>query len=407
MLILDLFQESFLALSGNKVRSSLTILGIVIGIGSVIAMVSIGQGAQGTIEASIQSIGSNLLLVMPGAQRGFGGAASAGRGSAQSLTTADAAAIKQEITTAKAVAPESSRRYQITAKGANTNTNVIGTIASYIDVRNVKIDLGNFITDQNNLSSSKVAVIGPTTRDDLFGAGVNPVGQAIKINKIEFKVVGVTQAKGGSGFSNQDDVIYVPLLTAQRYLTGGDSVTTISVQANTADGMTTLQAEVNNLLLTRHKISDPLLADFSIMNQADIVAAASSVTGIFTLLLASIAGISLVVGGIGIMNMMLTTVTERTREIGLRKSIGATEQDINGQFLTEAVMLTFLGGVFGILLGWLISLAVTRFAGMATAVSLSSVFLAFGVSAAIGLIFGYYPARRASKLNPIEALRFE
>jgi len=407
MLISDLFKESFLALSSNKIRSSLTILGIVIGIGSVIAMVSIGQGAQGTIEDNIQSIGSNLLLVMPGAQRGFGGGASAGRGSAQSLTTADATAIKQEITTAKAVSPESSRRYQVTAKGTNTNTQVIGTIASYTDVRNVKIDLGNFITDQNNLSSSKVAVLGPTTRDDLFGAGVNPVGQAIKINKVEFKVVGVTQTKGGSGFSNQDDVIYVPLTTAQRYLTGGDSVTTISVQANTASEMTTVQAEVNNLLLARHKISDPLLADFSIMNQADIVAAASSVTGIFTLLLASIAGISLVVGGIGIMNMMLTTVTERTKEIGLRKSIGATEQDINGQFLTEAVMLTFLGGIFGILLGWLISLAISKFAGMATTVSLSSILLAFGVSAAIGLIFGYYPARRASKLNPIEALRFE
>lgn len=407
MLITDLFQESFLALSGNKVRSSLTILGIVIGIGSVIAMVSIGQGAQGTIEANIQSIGSNLLLVMPGAQRGFGGSASAGRGSAQSLTLEDATTIKQEIILAKAVAPELSRRYQITAKGTNTNTQVIGTIASYMEVRNVKVDSGAFITDQNNLSSAKVAVLGPTTRDDLFGAGVNPVGQAVKINKVEFKVVGVTQAKGGSGFSNQDDVIYIPLSTSQRYLAGSDYVTTISVQANTANEMSTVQEQVNNLLLQRHKISNPQLADFNIMNQADIVAAASSVTGIFTLLLASIAGISLVVGGIGIMNMMLTTVTERTKEIGLRKAIGATKQDISGQFLTEAVMLTFLGGIFGILLGWLISLAITNFAGMATTVSMSSILLAFGVSAAIGLIFGYYPARRASKLNPIEALRFE
>ena len=202
-------------------------------------------------------------------------------------------------------------------------------------------------------------------------------------------------------------MIYVPLSTAQRYLSGGDYVTTISVQANTADEMATVQAELNGLLLSRHKISDPTLADFSILNQADIVAAASSVTGIFTMLLASIAGISLVVGGIGIMNMMLTTVTERTKEIGLRKSIGATKQDINGQFLTEAVMLTFLGGIFGILLGWLVSLAISKFANMTTTVSTSSIFLAFGVSAAIGLIFGYYPARRASKLNPIEALRFE
>lgn len=407
MIINDLFKESFLALSGNKVRSSLTILGIVIGIASVIAMVSIGQGTQSSIEANIQSIGSNLLIIMPGAQRGFSGAASTGRGSAQSLTTADAAAIKQEITTAKAVAPEASKRYQITAKGTNTNTNVIGTIASYTDVRNVKIDLGTFLTDQNNLNSSKVAVLGPTTRDDLFGVGVDPVGQAIKINKIEFKVIGVTQTKGGSGFSNQDDVVYVPLTTSQRYLTGGDYVTTISVAAQTANDMTVIQQELTNLLLTRHKISDPLLADFNIMNQADIAASASAITNTLTLLLAAISGISLLVGGIGIMNMMLTTVTERTREIGLRKAVGATSQDISGQFLTEAIMLTITGGLVGIFLGWLASLAVTRFAGMVTTVSASSILLAFGVSAAIGLIFGYYPARRASKLNPIEALRFE
>lgn len=407
MLISDLFQESFLALSGNKARSSLTVLGIVIGIASVIAMISIGQGAQGTIEANIQSIGSNLLLVMPGAQKSVGGSASAGRGSAQSLTAEDSDAIKKEISSVKAVAPESSKRYQITAKGRNTNTQVIGTIASYAEVRNVKIDFGNFITDQNNASASKVAVLGPSARDDLFGAEANPLGHTIKINKVEFKVIGVTQIKGGSGFSNQDDVVYVPLLASQRYLTGNDYVTTISVQADTVDEMSVVQAEINSLLLRRHKISDPLLADFSIMNQADIAAAASSVTGIFTLLLASIAGISLVVGGIGIMNMMLTAVTERTKEIGLRKSIGATKRDISGQFLTEAVMLTFSGGIFGILLGWLISLAITKFSGMATSVSISSIFLAFGVSSAIGLIFGYYPARRASKLNPIEALRFE
>ena len=408
MLIADLFQESFLALSGNKVRSSLTILGIVIGIASVIAMVSIGQGAQGSIESSIQSIGSNLIMVMPGMQRGFGGGASFARGSSQTLTQADADAIQNEITSVRAVASNLSSRYQVTAKGANTNTSVNGVTDAYAGVRNVSIAEGSFIAERHNSNLSKVAVLGPTTRDDLFGAeAASIIGQSIRINKIEFKVIGITESKGGSGFSNQDDVIYVPLSTAQRYLSGGDYVTTISVQANTADEMTAVQEQVNNLLLQRHKITDPLLADFSIMNQADIVATASSVTNTFTMLLASIAGISLVVGGIGIMNMMLTTVTERTKEIGLRKAIGATKQDINGQFLTEAVMLTFLGGIFGILLGWLISLAITKFAGMATTVSISSIFLAFGVSAAIGLIFGYYPARRAAKLNPIEALRFE
>ncbi len=407
MLISDLFHESYSALSGNKVRSALTMLGIIIGIASVIAMVSIGQGAQGSIQSSIQSIGSNLLIVMPGAQRGFGAAVSSGRGSAQSLTKEDADAIKKEATLAKAVAPDLNRRFQITAKGANTNTSVDGVTSGYAQVRNVKIEQGSFITDQNNSSLAKVAVIGPTTRDDLFGEGANALGQALRINGIEFKVIGLTASKGGSGFSNQDDIVYIPLSTMQKYLAGADYVSTISIEAISAADMAGAQEQVTGLLLARHKISDPLAADFSIMNQSDIVATASSVTNTFTMLLASIAGISLVVGGIGIMNMMLTTVTERTREIGLRKAIGAAENDISGQFLTEAVMLTFMGGLVGIILGWLVSLGVSRFAGLTTTVSSSSIILAFGVSAAIGLIFGYYPARRASKLNPIEALRFE
>ena len=408
MIISDLFQESFLALSGNKVRSSLTILGIVIGIASVIAMVSIGAGAQGSIESSIQSIGSNLIMIMPGMQRGIGASVSAGRGSAQSLTQADADAIKAEIALAKAVAPDLSKRYQVTAKGTNTNTSVDGVTNSYAEVRNVKIDQGVFISDQNNLSLSKVAVIGPAVRDDLFGTDATGiVGQTIKINKMEFKIIGLTQSKGGSGFSNQDDMIYIPLTTMEKYLAGTDYVSTISIEAQTADSMATVQQQISDLLMQRHKITDSTLADFSIMNQADIVATASSVTNTFTMLLASIAGISLIVGGIGIMNMMLTTVTERTREIGLRKAIGATARDISGQFLTEAVMLTLLGGIFGIFLGWMASILITRFAGTATTVSSSSIFLAFGVSAVIGLVFGYYPARRASNLNPIEALRFE
>lgn len=402
----DLFSETSAALLANKVRSGLTILGIVIGIGSVIAMISIGQGAQGSIEQSIQSIGSNLVLVMPGSQRNAG-PVSAGRGSAVTLTQDDADAIQKEITLAKAVAPEASRRYQITAKGKNTNTQVVGTVAAYPDVRNVQVETGSFITDQNVRSLSKVAVIGPTTRDDLFGEGANPVGETIRINRIDFKIIGVTKAKGGSGFTNQDDMIFVPLSSAQRFLAGDTYVTTVSVQANDPDSMTTIQQEITTLLLDRHHISNPQLADFQVLNQSDIVATASSVTGIFTTLLASIAGISLLVGGIGIMNMMLTTVTERTREIGLRKAIGARRKDITLQFLTEAVMLTFIGGVVGVALGWGIALLVSKFAGIATAVSVQSVLLAFGVSAGIGIIFGYYPARRAAGLNPIDALRYE
>ncbi len=408
MLYTDLFQESFLALSSNKVRSSLTMLGIVIGIASVIAMVSIGQGAKGSIESSIQSIGSNLIMVMPGMQRNFGAGVSTGRGAAQSLTQADADAVEAEVSSVKAVAPNLSGRYQVTAKGANTNTSVNGVTASYAEVRSIEIDQGSFITEQNNLSLSKAAVIGPTVRDDLFGTDATGIiGQTIKINKMEFRVIGLAKSKGGSGFSNQDDIIYIPLTTMQRYLAGADYVSTISIQAESSGDMAAVEEQVSNLLLQRHKISDSTQADFSIMNQADIVATASSVTNTFTMLLASIAGISLIVGGIGIMNMMLTTVTERTREIGLRKAIGATKQDINGQFLTEAVILTLLGGVIGVFLGWLASILITRFAGTATTVSFYSVILAFGVSAVIGLVFGYYPARRASNLNPIEALRFE
>jgi len=411
--IQDLLQETFSAITVNKARSGLTILGIVIGIGSVIAMISIGQGAQNSINASIQSIGSNLILVMPGVQRGVGTQVSAGRGSAQSLTQADADAIEQQITLAKAVAPEISRRYQATAKGTNTNTQVVGTVPSYPEVRNIQIGVGEFISEQNVRSLSKVAVLGPTTASDLFGSSTNsigqigPIGQIIRINKIDFRVIGITQSKGGTGFGSQDDVIFVPLSTAQRFLAGDTYVTTISIEADSQGDMATVQQQITDLLLQRHNISDASLADFQVLNQSDIVSAASSVTNTFTILLASIAGISLIVGGIGIMNMMLTTVTERTREIGLRKAIGAKKKDISWQFLSESVMLTFFGGIMGIVFGWLLSFGVTYFTGISTSISISSILLAFGVSAAIGIIFGYYPARRASKLNPIEALRYE
>jgi len=403
----DLFQETYSALFVNKARSGLTILGIVIGIGSVIAMVSVGQGATGSIQSSIEALGSNLIMVMPGFQRTAGFQASAGRGSAQTLVLEDAEAIQNELSSVKNVAPITSGRYQITAKGANTNTQISGVTAVYSDVRNLQVDLGSFISEQNVSNLSKVAVLGPTTRDDLFGENANPIGQTIRIKGIEFKIIGITEAKGGTGFGSQDDMIYIPLSTAQRYLTGSKSVSTINVQAINQGSMTILQEQITSLLLSRHNIIDSTLADFSIMNQADIISSASSITNTLTILLGSIAGISLIVGGIGIMNMMLTTVTERTREIGLRKAIGAKKKDISAQFLTEAIMLTFIGGIIGVVLGWLISLAISHFGGITTKISLFSVLLAVGVSGFIGIVFGYYPARRAAKLNPIEALRYE
>lgn len=404
----DILHETISALTANKVRTSLTMLGIIIGISSVIAMVSIGQGAQSSIESSIQSIGSNLIIVSPGATRNFGYGASSGRGAAKTLTMKDVDAIGAEVSNIQAVSPEVSSRYQITAKGTNTNTSVIGSKYAYAGVHNVTIDEGSFIGDQDVAARSKVAVIGPTVRDDLFGVGAEAIGQSIRINGMEFKVIGLTTSKGSGGFGNQDDTVYIPLSTAQLFLVGDSTyVTSLSISATDAAVMTQVQADITDLLLTRHKISNAANADFNVLNQADIVSAASSVTGTFTILLAAVAGISLLVGGIGIMNMMLTTVTERTKEIGLRKAIGATRRDINIQFLTEAVALTLIGGAIGVILGWGASYAVTSFGILQTQVSTTSVLLAFGVSALIGIVFGYYPARRASRLNPIEALRYE
>ena len=403
----DLLEETFMALSSNKVRSGLTMLGIVIGIASVIAMTAIGTGAQNSISASIQSIGSNLIIVSPGAPRGVGQQVNQGRGSAKTLTLKDVESLKT-ISGVNAVSAEVSSRYQVTAKGTNTNTTVVGVTSFYPTVRNVEIDQGNFITDQNNQGGAKVAVVGPTVVTDLFGDNATDViGQTIKIKGNQFKIIGITKAKGGTGFQNPDDMVYIPLTTAGRYFSGDQYVSSISVSALNGDVTTQVQADITTKLLENHNITNSTSADFSTMNQADIIATASSVTGTFTMLLSAIAGISLLVGGIGIMNMMLTSVTERTREIGLRKAIGAKRRDVNIQFLVEAVMLTFIGGVIGVILGWGVSLLVTKLGILQAQVSISSVLLAFGVSAFIGIIFGYYPAQRASKLNPIEALRYE
>jgi putative ABC transport system permease protein len=406
----DTFEEAYTALSANKVRSGLTVLGIVIGIASVISLVGIGQGAKQSVEASIQSIGSNLVLVMPGVQRG--GGVSQGRGSARTLKLDDATAIANEISLAAAVAPDLSSRYQVTARGTNTNTQVIGTEPSYTEVRNLEIQEGAFLSQEQVRAATRVAVIGPNVRDDLFGVpdqgGQDPIGQTIRIKNIGFQIIGVTTAKGGAGFVSPDDAVYVPLTTAQRALAGGGPyVSTISVQARSQQEMTQLQTDITNLMLQRHKIADPTLADFFVLNQADIAQSATSITDTLTLLLAAIAGISLVVGGIGIMNMMLTTVTERTREIGLRKAIGAKKRDISLQFLTEAVLLTFISGAIGVGLGWLLGYVLKSTVNLPSKITPLSVVLAFGVSAVIGIVFGFYPARRAAGLNPMEALRYE
>lgn len=408
MTYIDILEETYIALSANKVRSGLTILGIVIGISSVIAMVSIGTGATSSISSRIESLGSNLIQITPGMQRSQGFQVSAGRGSAKTLPQTDADAIAKEISGIKAIAPSISGRYQVTAKGTNTNTTIQGVTGSYSEVRSIEIDQGVFITDTQNESSAKVAVLGPTTLIDLFGddaVSADTVGQTIRIKGMEFKIVGITKSKGSSG--SGDDVIYIPLKSAERFLTGNQYLSSISIQAESAGVMTQVQDDITTLLLDRHKITDSTKADFSVLNQNDLLSTASSITQTLTYLLAAIGGISLVVGGIGIMNMMLTTVTERTKEIGLRKAIGAKKSDINMQFLAEALMLTLIGGIIGVALGWIFAWAMTKFGGVTTVVSMSSVLLAVSVSAVIGIVFGYYPARRASQLNPIEALRYE
>ncbi|TDB37917.1 MAG: FtsX-like permease family protein [Actinobacteria bacterium] len=400
----DLASETILSLTANKARSFLTILGIVVGISSVIVMVAIGNGTKASIEQSIASAGSNLLMVMPGGNdTGMGG----GPSSAGELTSADADAIGESVAGVAAVAPQAAAGYSVVAGAANTNVSVTGTTAGFPLVRSVETSMGTWFTENDDAASAKVAVLGPTTAEDLFGEGSNPVGQRIRINGEPFTVVGVTKAKGSSGMQNTDDAVYVPLRTLQRYLTGDDTVAIIYVAATSQEEMTAAQDGIEALLTARHGIAADAEPDFQVLSQQDLADTASTITGLLTVLLGSIAGISLLVGGIGIMNMMLTTVTERIREIGLRKAIGATRTDITSQFLAEAVALTVTGGIIGILLGWGVSSAISAFSTFETAITTSSIVLAVSVSTGIGILFGWYPARRAARLNPIDALRYQ
>lgn len=402
----EIIEEAARTLTINKLRTGLAMLGIVIGIGSVIALVSLGESSQKSVTNQIQSLGANLLTISPGSARG--GFVQGGAGSATTLTLGDAEAISTSptINSVANVSPEYSKRAQVTALGKNTNTSINGVRAIYSSIHKVSVSEGEFITESDDARQAKVAVLGPTTVNNLFGT-TDPVGQLIRIQGQSFRVVGVTVSKGGSGFGNQDDAIYIPLSTAQHVLFGATNLSSISVEAKSADVMTQAQDQVGYLLLSRHKIASPTLADFSIFSQNDILSTASSVTGTFTALLSGIAAISLVVGGIGIMNIMLVTVTERTREIGLRKALGAKKKNIIAQFLVESIILTFAGGIIGMLIGVLASFIISKLISLPFTIAISSIGLAIGVSGAIGIIFGWYPARKAANLQPIEALRYE
>lgn len=403
----ETFRSALEALSLNKLRTALATLGVVIGIGAVIALVSLGASSQKAVEQQIQSLGSNLLTIVPGAQTT--GAVRGAVGGATTLTFEDAKAIQtsSEITTVNNVSPEFSRRGQIVAGRKNTNTQILGVTPAYKEVRKISLASGSFITTRDVESMTKVAVLGPQVVIDLFGEGASPVGQSVRINGQSFRVIGMTVSKGGTGFQNQDDVVFVPLTTAQKILFGVDYLTSISVEAKNENVMTQAQDEIGYLLLSRHRLKNPSQADFTIFSQNDILNTASSVTGTFTALLSGIAAISLLVGGIGIMNIMFVTVTERTREIGLRKALGAKKRWIIAQFLSESLILTTAGGILGIVVGTVLSFVISKFINLPFTISLSSVFLAVGVSGGIGILFGWYPAQKAANLSPIEALRYE
>jgi putative ABC transport system permease protein len=414
----DSLRSALRSLVVNKLRSSLTMLGVVIGVAAVIAMVAVGNGASERVQSTVLQLGSNLVTVTPGAQTadGLRGAGA----QAQSLNLDDMRSLAEQLgASVRAIeAEQTAGRWQIVAGGTNWNAPVVGVTEDYPHVRDWSLAAGEFFSESDVRLSAQVAVIGATTAESLFGDS-DAVGQTIQLRQagpggqrariINFRVVGVLEPKGSTFGFSRDDQVLVPLTASQRVLTGRTNVvSSIVIKAASTDAMAATTEDVRTILLARHRIEDPASADFTVTNQNDTLAALSTITTTFTILLGSIGGISLLVGGIGIMNIMLVSVSERTREIGIRKAVGARRRDILGQFLIEAVALTGAGGVLGILLGWGITEVVRRIQpDVLVVITAGTVAVAVGVSVLIGVVFGIYPALRAARLHPIEALRHE
>jgi putative ABC transport system permease protein len=399
---------AFRALKVNKMRSALTMLGIIIGVGAVITMLAVGTGASQRIAEQISSIGSNLIMILPGATTS--GGVRMGSGTQPTLTTADAEAIKKECPAVANVAPILSGVAQVVYGHENWSTGVEGTTPDMLIVRDWPLTLGRSFTEQDVKSAAKVCILGQTVVDNLFG-DMDPVGQIVRIKKVPFTVVGVLAEKGQSPHGrDQDDTVLVPVTTAQKKLFGTTfpgMVRIIMVKAKSTDDLPAAEREINELLRQRHRIGPKQDNDFTVRNLTSIMQTAEQSTKVMTILLGAIASVSLLVGGIGIMNIMLVSVTERTREIGIRMAIGAKTWDIRLQFVIEALILSMIGGVAGIVLGISGSEAISLIAGWTTVVSPLSVFLAFGFSGLVGIFFGFYPAYKASLLDPIDALRYE
>jgi len=402
MLFWTIIKVALKSLSANKLRTFLAMLGIIIGVGAVISMLAVGAGAQKRVMERIASMGTNLLVVRPG-QRGFRGVVS---DTSQRLKLADAKAILDQVPNIYQVAPVVRGSSQLKYFDKNTRSNVIGSSITYFPVRNFEIEKGRSFTEGEVKRMARVAVLGPITSENLFEEA-SPVGETIKIKGINFRIVGITKAKGSRGRHSPDDQVIIPYTTAMKQLFGLDYLHEIDIQATDNAALEKLQEATTALLRRRHRLVEGVPDDFRIRNQAEIVETASEVSRTFTILLGSIAGISLLVGGIGIMNIMLVTVTERTREIGVRKAIGAKNRDILLQFLIEAIVLSGFGGIIGVALGIGAAQMIAKWTEFVTVATPSSILLALSFSAAVGIFFGYYPARRAALLDPIEALRYE